>query len=66
MSTYRVRFTVPAEVVATVEADDSDEAADIAWAKAQDYLATIRPDAHGTALFADLDGIGADEAEEVR
>lgn len=65
MSVYCVRFTVPAEVVVTVEADDPDEAADIARAIAQDYLAAIRPDAYGAALFADLDGIVADETEEV-
>jgi len=65
MTRYTVRFNVPAEVVVHLDADSEDEAADLAWEKANDLLAF--DNSHGGAtLFASVDGIGADEVEEAR
>jgi hypothetical protein len=61
---YRVSFTVPCEVVVTLSADDEETAADRAWELAQERLQTAAvPDAAGTTLHGDLDGIGADRVE---
>ena len=70
----RVTFKVPAEVVVDMEVevvdpedpDAEDEAADLAWQKASDYLLTLLPDGRGSAINIDLDGIGAETVEVTR
>lgn len=66
MSTFRVNFyRVPLNLVVTVEADDPDTASDLGWETAQGFLSTLVGDSHGVEATADLDGIGADDVEEV-
>lgn len=65
MPHYRVRFTVPAEIIVEIEADDEDTAADNAWTAAQDHLPSLAvADGRGVQVFVDLDGTGADRVEE--
>jgi hypothetical protein len=64
MPKYEVRFSVPAEVIVTVEADDEDEAADMAWEAADEYAKTVYGDQRRVRASMDLDGIGADTVRE--
>lgn len=65
MSTYRVRFTVPMEVVVELEADDETDAADQAWEMGQQRLMEVAVFSNGVGIFGDLDGVGDDEVTEV-
>lgn len=63
MSTYTARFSTTISLVVTVEADDEDAAAEIAWEDAKTYLDTVY--GHRNVIAdATLDGIGADKVEE--
>lgn len=66
MPRYKVTFTVPAEVVVFIDAEDDDTAADTAWEYADEHLRTVAaPNAMDVSVLASLDGIGADNVEEV-
>lgn len=60
MGTWTVSFITQAEVTVTVEADAEDDAADLGWTKASDYLERLLPDSHGSRIDVGLDGIGAE------
>ena len=65
MPRYKVKFSVPAEVVVYLDEEDEDTAADVAWELAQQHLQTVSvPSALEVSVHADLDGIGADSVEE--
>lgn len=66
MTRYRVTFSVPAEVVVTLDADSEDEAADQAWEAGQSHLQTLLPGSTlpSVEVLIDLDGIGADQVDE--
>lgn len=66
MARYKVRFAVPMEVVVYVDADDEDAAADEAWGLARERLSEAAVYQNGVAIFGDVDGVGADDVEEVR
>ena len=65
MRTYLVTFTTPIHLTVTVEAEGEQEAADLAWQPAEDYLQTIVGDHQQVRAEASLDGIGADDVTEV-
>jgi hypothetical protein len=66
VTTYEVRFTTNINLAVKVDAEDEDQARDIAHDAAQDYLATVTGNHRDvSANAASLDGIGADEVEEI-
>jgi hypothetical protein len=65
VTTYEVRFTTNINLAFKVDAEDEDQARDIAHDAAQDYLATVTGNHRDVSANASLDGIGADEVEEV-
>jgi hypothetical protein len=65
MSTYRVRFTVPAEVVVELDAPDEETAEDRAHDMARNRLSEVAAYSNGVGVFGDVDGIGPDETTEV-
>ena len=65
MSTFRLTYVVPLNLVVTVEADHEDDAQEIAWEEAQEYLQTVYGNGLHVTAAGDLDGIGADEISEV-
>jgi hypothetical protein len=65
MATYTVRFNTTISLAVRVEADDPDSAADAAWQPAEDYLNTVYGNSRDVLADATLDGIGADEVEEI-
>jgi hypothetical protein len=48
-----------------VDAADEDQAADVSWRRAEDYLQTVIGDHDAVSAEASLDGIGADDVSEV-
>ena len=64
MSTFRLTYIVPLNLVVTIEADDSDDAQDRAWEEAQEFVQTIYSNGNHVTADCDLDGIGADEITE--
>jgi hypothetical protein len=66
MNTYRLTYIVPMNLVVTVEANDEEEAEDLAWDEAQEYLQTVYGDGRYVYAEVDLDGIGADQISEVK
>lgn len=65
MHRFRVRFTVPVEVVVTVEAETDDQAEDIALARAQDRLNESTVSRDEVALFGSLDDVDSVSVEPV-
>lgn len=63
MSDYTVVFQTSIEVTVHIDADNEDDAADLAWDRAEEYLDTVI--GNGRDVFADasLDGIGADSVQ---
>lgn len=66
MSTYQVTFATTLNVTVTIDADDEDAAADIAWDRAQEFADSIGtpPTPPGVRAEASFDGIGADDVQE--
>jgi hypothetical protein len=65
VNTFEVHYTTNINLNVTVEADDEDQAQDVAWDAAQSYLSTVVGDHQMVTADASLDGVGADEIEEV-
>lgn len=65
MGKFIVRFNTQLDMAVTVEAADEDEAEDIAWKQATEFLETVHSDNRGLIADASLDGIGSYENEEV-
>jgi hypothetical protein len=65
MTTFRLTYAVPLNLAVTVEADNEDDAQEIAWDEAQEYLQTVYGNGLHVTADGDLDGIGADEVNEV-
>jgi hypothetical protein len=68
MTKYRVGLGTRINLVVEIEAEDEEQAADEAWEHAEEYLRTVTGDSSGgrrVRADATLDGIGADEVEEV-
>jgi len=55
---------VPLNLEVTIEADNEDDASELAWIEAHDYLTTLHGDGRWVSADGDLDGIGADEVYE--
>jgi hypothetical protein len=65
---YRVSLNTTLTVTVTLEADDEDTAADLAWKAAEEHVQTYpfsRSQSDGVVVLADatFDGIGADTVE---
>ena len=68
MRTYRITHRTTIEVIVDINAEDEDYAADAAWKISEDYLNTLSTQTGDERIYsvaASLDGIGADEVEEV-
>lgn len=74
---YRIRWTVPMDVVVTVEVETDDldaedtlsaeeYAYDVAVERAKERLEQIAATLNGVAVHGDIDGVGADDVMEVR
>lgn len=63
MTTYRLTYVVPLNLVVTIDADNEDDAQELAWDEAQEYLQTVYGNGHHVTADGDLDGIGADEID---
>lgn len=62
---YRAHFTTNLNLAVVVDAEGEDEAADLAWERANDFLSTVWGDGRRIHADASLDGIGADEVVEL-
>lgn len=65
MPKYVVRFHTQVEVSVTLDAEDEDYAMENAHPIAAEYLRTVYGNARDVIASADLDGVGATEAELV-
>lgn len=65
MPTYEVRFSVPAELIVTIDVEDEDVAADLAWDHANEYAQTVIGDRRTVRASISLDGVADDETKEV-
>jgi hypothetical protein len=63
--TYRVRFTVPVEVIVTVTAADEDDAEAAAFDIARHHVMALGTGSTDVTVSGDLDGVAADSVEEV-
>jgi hypothetical protein len=63
MPRYTVGLQTPLNVYVTVEAEDEDHAADLAWEKAEEYARTLGGNYRDVRAEATFDGIGADTVE---
>ena len=68
MSGYRCTFRTQIEVIVEIGFPDEDVASDAAWEVAEEFLQSLgveKTDHRIKSVEASLDGIGADEVEEV-
>lgn len=66
MSRYTARFSTTISLAVTLDAEDEEQAGDQAWTLAEEYLSTVYGNRSlGVVADATLDGIGADEVDEV-
>lgn len=65
MPKYRATFTTHITLTVEVEGADEEHAGDVAWDIAEEYLKTIGGNYRNVRAEATLDGIGADEVEEI-
>jgi hypothetical protein len=66
VKTFEVRFVAPLHLAVSVEAEDEDQAGDVAHDAASAYLETVMGNHRDVAANASLDGVGHDEIEEVQ
>jgi riboflavin synthase len=67
MSVFQVRFTTAVDVVVSeINADDDEEAVDVALERAEEYLRTVVGEwTRGVSVSVSLDGVGPYEVTEV-